>query len=286
MKALIFVLRLFVVAALVFGVLGISSSAKASTSVAQNKPDNKDLSTRIVNLSTDNVSIALQTPYLPNDTFTVAEPGMSVQGAMSEGRDVFSFFAVIAVPFGTRPPSESVPVARSGAAEEYRTSLRAGLASSEVEYQPNGPVSILFGQSITGQVSLHQLAFTTKDGSTRPFLYAEWVVEAGPRLWIIRIVKQLPDHTTDLSSQAAFLKSLENVTLSSNNLDSPTTVIPTNPPGTPTAVVTPKLPGMPITGEASSGVYGLSTFLILLLGSLVLLSGFCLRRMHGLNKKV
>ncbi len=212
--------------------------------------------------------------WVPSDQpFIASKLGDSSQGAMTESRNPFSYFAIAAVPFGTTPPSEAVPIAEHGIAKDYLAALRKGRAQYELEFRPNGPVATLFSQKATGQVSLLQLTLTSVDGSTKPTLYVEWVVEAGPRIWIVRIVKQLPDGTKDLTSQAAFLQSLESLTISSNNLDNPSTLKPAFGTGT--------IPGMPntgITSAAGGGTPDLPALLVMLAGGLIALSGVALRR--------
>lgn len=236
----------------------------------------------------DNMTIDVHTPFLPmvvpsDHPFTVSSPGSVTQDATASSPGPWSSLEIIAVPFGTRPATVNVPVAESGEVGAYLNALRAAGKPYEIAFDANGPVALLFGQQVVSQVTLLQLSLNTVD--THPTMVVQWVVVAGPRLWMVRIVEQLPDGTTDLSREAVFLKSLENLTLSSNNLDSPTTLIPTNPLGTPIAIVSPEVPGMPSTGVATSWNYDLRTLLAVLLGSLVILGGFYLRRLSGLNKK-
>lgn len=243
----------------------------------------------------DNVEITIRTPFLPpwvpsDHPFTVSEPGAGNQIATASSPRPYGVLSVVAVPFGTTPPSESdpnnpLPAAQAGRANAYQAKLREYKIAEGGHPQPGSEV-LLFNQKVTSDASLLQLDLTTIDGSNKPFLYVEWVVEAGPRLWIVRVMKELPDGTTDLSGEAAFLKSLESLTLTSNNLDSPTTLKRTNPSGTPLAPVTPTVAGMPETGNASDWVYGLPTLLVVLFGGLAVLGGFYLRRMSGFNKKL
>jgi hypothetical protein len=112
-----------------------------------------------------------------------------------------------------------------------------------------------------------------------PAVIVEWVVEAGKRIWILRIVKRLPAGIQDLSAEQPFLDSLERLQVSSNTLDNPTTVTPV-----PSAGDTPTIPGMPATGTARSPE-GTSPGMLLLLftvvsGSLAIAGVMLRHRLH------
>jgi hypothetical protein len=227
----------------------------------------------------DNVTVTIRTPFMPTPTFTVSTPGDEPQGATAVSLlNPFGSLDVLAIPFGTLPPGISVPdnpfpLFQHGNVAAMRAKLREYKAIDGGTAQP-GPTATLFGQKVESDETFLQLELNTS--SKHPTLFVEWVVEAGPRIWIVRIVKQLPDGTTDLTSQAAFLQSLESLTLSSNNLDNPSTLKPAFGFGTPT----PTPPGMPPTGVASAAGGGLPDLLALLavlVGGLLMLGGVVLR---------
>jgi hypothetical protein len=232
----------------------------------------------------DNVTVTIRTPFMPTPTFTVSTPGDEPQGATAVSLlNPFGSLDVLAIPFGTLPPGISVPdnpfpLFQHGNVAAMRAKLREYKAIDGGTAQP-GPTSTLFGQKVQSDETFLQLELNTS--SKHPTLFVEWVVEAGPRIWIVRIVKQLPDGTTDLTSQAAFLQSLESLTLSSTTLDNPSTLKPAFGFGTPT----PTPLGMPPTGAASAED-GLADPLALaaLIGGLLLLGGVALRSGGGFRK--
>ncbi len=216
--------------------------------------------------------------WVPTDKpFTTTEPRAVSQVAVASAPRPPRSFTITAVPFGTSPGTEAVPIAKPNAAKTYHDAIRAYRAKYEIEFEPNGPAATLFGQKVSSQVTLAQLRTNTEQ--LQPTLIVEWVVEAGQRIWIIRIVKQLPDGTKDLSGEQGFLKSLEELTISSDTLDNPTTLSPAipNPSGTRTIGA---IPGMPNTGAASAAGGtrpALPTLFMALLAGLLALSGVALR---------
>ncbi len=214
-------------------------------------------------ITIDNVTLSIHTPFLPNPTFGVASPGNAQQVADSSSFNPFRSLQIVVAPFGFVPGTESdpnnpLPAARHGGADAYRARLREYKVQAGGNPQP-GATALLFGQRVTGDVSLLQRRLTYNE--PKPTLYVEWVVEAGPRLWIVRIVKQLPDGTTDLSGEQDFLRSLQSLTISSDNLENPST-LQSEPargteeapkgsePPTPSATFTPQKSGM--HGQAES----------------------------------
>jgi hypothetical protein len=225
-----------------------------------------------VTITTDNVTITIRTPFLPNPTFAVAAPGNGNQGATSEGLNPNGYLALIAVPFGTAPPAESdrnnpLPAAQSGGADAYRAKLREYRIASGGNPQP-GPTASLFGKQVASDVNLMETELHT--ATNVPTLYVEWVVEAGPRLWIVRIARQLPDGTKNLDGEQAFLQSLQSLSISSNTLNNPSTL--------PPAIGSDTIPQMPKTGVAFAWDYRLPALLTALFAGLLLLGGIVLRR--------
>jgi hypothetical protein len=210
-----------------------------------------------VTFTVDNVTVTVRTPFLPravpkervNNPFVISPPGESIQMALASAPDPRSSFAIHAVPFGTQPSSLPVPIARPGGAKTYLEALREARKSYETEFEPNGPVATLFGHKAAGQVTL--VAPQPGDVSTRSAIAIEWAVEAGQRLWVVRITSELPQGQT-LASSSAFLQSLTSLDISSDTLDNPTTVAAGRDAGAaaggPGAGTSDSLPGMPRTG--------------------------------------
>ncbi|MBV9104101.1 MAG: CHAP domain-containing protein [Candidatus Eremiobacteraeota bacterium] len=134
--------------------------------------------------------------------------------------------SVIAVPFGTRPGIEdTLPLAHRGGAAQYRTALdefrlRTG------EFATDAPTIDLFGQRVDGDFSQRHEHVTTSEGRDfeRDVFTAEWVAEAGPRLWIIREVQFEPTSEA-LTTVADFSAALRGVSVASDGtVGNPTTV--------------------------------------------------------------
>ncbi len=167
----------------------------------------------------DNVPINVSSPFLP-DKFYTADPGEFTQAATSSTAQPSNEFNLIAVPFGTSPTMESLPVAQFGGAESYRTALYQ-YRTGQSAIQQTGPTSTIFGQQVVGQVS--QVSVSLDGGTPKPTLIVEWVVEAGKRLWIVRVGKEMATSET-LSTLAPFIASLSDMGISSSKLDNPTTI--------------------------------------------------------------
>jgi hypothetical protein len=216
--------------------------------------------------------VTIQSPFIPNATFTPSAPGDLTQSALAEERDPYRTIYIVAVPFGTVPPTESdntnplLPAA-TGEAATYRAKLREYRAAEGGNPQ-TGPKAMLFGQVVTSDASLLQLPLIY--AVNVPTLYVEWVVEAGPRLWIVRIVDQLHDGTTDLSKEGGFLDSLQALIISSDSLNNPSTLQPATAQPTTTVIT----PGLPDTGVPRSIDLVLPALLLIILGCLLLTGTF------------
>jgi hypothetical protein len=171
----------------------------------------------------DGVTVNVATPFLPGK-FTTSQPGDDTQTAVSAPKSIYvhpyKAIYVIAVPYGTKPRSEGVPTAQVGGAQAYRNSLYQYLAS-EGENPQIGPTITLFGQRIQGENSWLSAADPKTEA---PTAITEWVVEAGSRLWIIRITQELTVGTKSLATAQSALSSLSYFTLSSTTLSHHTTV--------------------------------------------------------------
>jgi hypothetical protein len=100
--------------------------------------------------------------------------------------------SVIAIPYGTRAGTESdLPVARRGEAAAYRYDLH-GFRVRGGEFAMPAPVIDLFGAGISGEVSVRHEDVPGTGAFGRDVLTAEWVSEAGSRIWIVRAVEFAP----------------------------------------------------------------------------------------------
>ncbi|MFL5735499.1 MAG: CHAP domain-containing protein [Chloroflexia bacterium] len=192
----------------------------------------------------DRVEVQIETAFLPGKRFTTSEPGDSTQVATTHAFQPFRELSMMAVPFGTRPVTEAVPVAGSGKAGHVRAALSdarareggddgsqtqgrrdagntkdAGYGTRTME---QGPVANLFGEEVAGHVTLSDVPLD--EDAPKPVVVVEWVAEAGQRMWILRASAEMPAGTQSLEAAAPFLDSLAGLSLSSGTLDEPTTL--------------------------------------------------------------
>jgi hypothetical protein len=137
------------------------------------------------------VTLELTTSFMSDPTFVSSDPGSAIQMATAmERAPRFRELSITAVPFGTVPPTESLPVAAPGGEEAYRAALRAYRERQHGEPQ-QGAVMRLFGEDLVGSTSVVRLR--VRAGEPVPLAITEWVVEAGERLWIVRASRELED---------------------------------------------------------------------------------------------
>lgn len=169
----------------------------------------------------DHVTVHIASPFLPGTFSMTNSPATTtyVATATTPSLDTHPWGAIYitAVPYGTKPTTEGVPIAQPGGAQAYRDFLHHYRASEGDTPQP-GPTSTLFGQKIQSQASLMHGPATVAYSST---LVVEWVVEAGKRIWIIRLTEEQPLGTVDLMPAKSFLASLQDLELSSDTLSNP-----------------------------------------------------------------
>ena len=177
-----------------------------------------------VELTLDGVSLSLQTPFLPAESFLAPEPDDPVQVASAvDFGEIFKSISITAVPYGTKSGAEALPTAQPQSAEVYRE-LLAQHRRLQGGRPQRGPVATLFGQQITGSATTVDIYVSVF--APQPVHIIEWVVEAGNRLWIIRISQEAmpPVDNAPLSAQEErFTTQLVNIDLSSPNLDTPST---------------------------------------------------------------
>jgi hypothetical protein len=176
----------------------------------------------------DGVTVNVATPFLPGK-FTTSAPGAATQvaTAVTPGVNVHPFGAIYitAAPYGTKPKTEGVPIAQADGVNSYLSSLYQ-YRVKEGDTPQTGPTATFFGQKIAGIASLMHGDAKVAYSST---VVVEWVVEAGKRLWIVRITNEEPLGTTSVSSASAFLASLNHFALTSSTLSHVTTVSAVKP---------------------------------------------------------
>ncbi len=161
----------------------------------------------------DGVSLTLQAPFIPGK-FTVSATEDLIQMATAAQLDPYAEISLTAIPYETRPVTEDLPIAEPEVAATYLQMLQ------EERIQSNGtvvtgPTADLFGESVSGIASVVNIPI--KPGEPSSVLIAEWVFEAGERVWILR-VNQLFDSSSTLQEQ---LQPLSQIYLISKNVDTP-----------------------------------------------------------------
>lgn len=168
----------------------------------------------------DGVTVSVHTPYLPAHAFDVARSADASQVATSDCWNPFRELAITAIPFGTTPGTEALPSAHSGDASLYRAALFVFRAKQGAHPYP-GPAATLFGQQVSSEASM--VTINLNDATLHPTLIVEWIVEAGPRLWIVRFSEeQTPQGMISLAALAG-------LRLSSTTLYNPSTLAPQHP---------------------------------------------------------
>ncbi|MBO0730508.1 MAG: CHAP domain-containing protein, partial [Acidimicrobiaceae bacterium] len=192
-----------------------------------------------VTFTLDGVDLTLSSPMLPGPPFVTSRPGSANQVASSSVVDPYRDVIITAVPFGTTPGTEKVPRAHSGDQQSYRSSLVQDRSSQGARPAP-GPDASLFGHDTSSVVSRLELHL---DGpQLQPTVIVEWVAQAGPRMWILRVSEQLTAGE-DVNQVVA---GLSGVTLTSPDPNHRSSVAPSPspPPPTPPSGASPS-PGAP-----------------------------------------
>jgi hypothetical protein len=171
-------------------------------------------STEARTFTIDGVTVEVSAADLPESAFSVTEPGSASQWAVAADMDPYWEVSVVAVPFGTTAGVESLPIAQEGGSDAYRDGLAKFRTDQQAELLGT-PTATLFGQSVVGAV--YQIMLPLPASDEAPALLAEWVAEAGKRLWIARWARELSDVDADPN---------DTLTLTASDLDLavPTTV--------------------------------------------------------------
>ncbi len=148
-------------------------------------------------LMVDGVRLSLTAPALPGP-FVSPDPDSALQVATAASVDPFREVSLTAAPYGGRPAGEALPAAGRGLAERYRGALWA-IRRGQGANPEAAPTANLFGQAVIGSQSLVSLPI---GGQLRPVRIAEWVAEAGQRIWILRAAEEVAPGTA--AEQGAF----------------------------------------------------------------------------------
>jgi hypothetical protein len=138
-------------------------------------------------LQVDGVRLSLCLPFeMPPFLSPDADLRIQVASARdaASGRQV----SLTAIPLGLRSGTEPFPLIAPGQEDHYRDLLRDFRVQQGGTLSP-APVVTLFGKAVAGLVSVVQLKTAGPELQTSRIW--EWVVEAGARVWVLRIGEPL-----------------------------------------------------------------------------------------------
>lgn len=169
----------------------------------------------------DNVTLTIGGQFLPSATIGTSHPGDASQVAMSASHAPYQELTITAIPYGTRTGTEALPVAHAGSAAAYRALLRALRLPHALQHQ-SAPAVTLFGASVVGDA--YRLVAPWDSLTPKPAILMEWVTEAGPRVWILRVVQEQIAKLAANIASTSFFGRIASLSLSSVTLNRPTTV--------------------------------------------------------------
>jgi hypothetical protein len=174
----------------------------------------------------DAVDVDVSTPILPGGALPSTTPGQAYQVTSSVSyAPPYAAIELGAIPYGDQNAVMSAQTAARGSAASFRKEI-ADTRASEGQVFARALPATLFGQRVEGEVTQ-----TTEPVAGVPTtrLHAEWVTEAGERVWILRVtVDDLSDSARD-----TLVEQLAGITLVSTKLGQKTTVDPAAPAPAP-----------------------------------------------------
>lgn len=168
----------------------------------------------------DNVPLAL-TSHLQTVPFVAARTGNPNQGATSMTTVPYRMVRVAAIPYGFGAPSEAHVNAAPGSAGTMVSAIRR-LSGASASAPALAVSARIFGQTISGETSLQP----NRDDPTHStyLANANFVTEAGSRLWLVTVAQQLPGGAQRDAAMRTFVRdALAGLTLESAGLTRPTT---------------------------------------------------------------
>jgi hypothetical protein len=169
--------------------------------------------------SLDGVALELTTSFLSDLSFVTSDPRSAIQMTTAvEHTPHFRELSITAVPYGASPPTESLPVAGAGREQAYRAALRA-YREGQGGSPRRGAAMHLFGEDVVGVVSVVNLRI--RGNEPVPVAVAEWVVEVGERLWIVRASREMGSGAASQSLVPPLDLSPSDLSLSSQDLTRP-----------------------------------------------------------------
>ena len=219
------------IGALLTLVLVLSTSSPPTSFASQQMPParillpfiastSSDAPASTATFSLDGVDLELSTSLLSAPEFDASDPNTAIQIATAVERvPLYKELSITAVPFGLKPPTESLPTAAPNGAAAYRRALETYRAARGADPR-DGPVIRLFGKDVIGLSSEEELY--VRGASSTPVVITEWVVEAGARIWIVRASQELSNSP---GVQPQSTDPFSDTTLRSDDLDQPSTCL-------------------------------------------------------------
>jgi hypothetical protein len=151
-------------------------------------------------------------------------PGDATQETTIVDRAQERTLSVIAVPYGMKAGTEdALPVARRDGAWAYRNALH-DFRVRNGQFASTAPAIEVFGSRDAGEVSVRHEDIPGLRKTSRDVMTAEWVAEAGSRLWIVRVTQFAPSGRS-FEDVPQFVASLGGLNVSaSSSLSAPTTI--------------------------------------------------------------
>jgi hypothetical protein len=135
-------------------------------------------------VTVDGVDLSVTAANLPQTEFTAANPGDQSQSASASSDSPYASVTITAVPFGYDDPVEDLGAADATSVPTWLNELSSNRVTDEGGTSEGTPSASLFGQSAVGIES--RVSLSLDGGAAQSIDIAEWVVNAGSRLWIIR----------------------------------------------------------------------------------------------------
>ena len=145
---------------------------------------------RLLNL--DGVNLTLCFPFSPSVFIGASENDM-VQSAYAFSPMSKQELALYAIPYGLQPASDGLPEARAGITDIYQELSFKAFEGEILQDFPTPSIN-LFGKMVSGR-SVVMANPGSRFGTSQQML-TQWVVEAGSRVWLVRLTSFADSFTT------------------------------------------------------------------------------------------
>jgi hypothetical protein len=161
------------------------------------------------------VDLTVCVPFTPDSILAAPETDV-VQSAAAVRYDPYAALLIYAVPYGLQPAADGLPAAEPGIANTYQD-LSVKAYEGEILESLAGPSISVFGRALPGRTVIVPNKIGTP--ATGQQMITQWVVEAGDRIWILRLIL-----TADsFADKAAAFRLMEDTALLSVDVNRPST---------------------------------------------------------------